>query len=77
MASNASRALTGNARNGRIVAAGLLGAVVLGFSLPCEAQELPDLALPDPSLPAPAPPPISSHYLQYGVALTGDGDVTR
>jgi hypothetical protein len=39
---------------------------------PVTAQELPDLSAPDPVLPPPTPPPISSHYLQYGVALTGE-----
>ncbi len=42
------------------------------FAEVSHAQELTEFALPDPSLPAPTPPPISSHYLQYGVALTGE-----
>jgi hypothetical protein len=53
-----------------ILAAGLVAACL--FAKPSVAQELADFAQPDPSLPAPTPPPISSHYLQYGVALTGE-----
>jgi hypothetical protein len=75
MPSRASRGVKVTLRSAEIVAAGLL---VLSqvVALPCAAQELPDLALPDPTLPAPTPPPISSHYLQYGVALTGEGIVS-
>jgi hypothetical protein len=71
MPSDASRGVTVTPRSGLIVAAGLI-IFSLFLAFPCTAQELPDLALPDPSLPAPTPPPISSHYLQYGVALTGE-----
>ncbi len=55
----------------RIVAAGLFAAFFLrnGSS---GAVELVDLYSPDPTLPPPTPPPISSHYLQYGVALAGE-----
>jgi hypothetical protein len=52
------------------LAAGLLAASL--FARPTRAQELTDFEEPDPSQPAPTPPPISSHYLQYGVALTGE-----
>jgi hypothetical protein len=52
------------------LAAGLV--LVSLFAKPSEAQELADFSQPDPSLPAPTPPPISSHYLQYGVGLTGE-----
>jgi opacity protein-like surface antigen len=71
MPREASRALTGSRRSVWIVAAGLLAFASL-VSVPCAAQELPDLSEPDPSLPPPTPPPISSHYLQYGVAVTGE-----
>jgi len=67
----ASRAVTDTHRTHWIVAAGLLGCSVI-VTPPCHAQEFPDLFSPDPSLPPPTPPPISSHYLQYGVALTGE-----
>jgi hypothetical protein len=53
-----------------ILAAGLLAVSLCATS--ARAQELSDFAQPDGSLPAPTPPPISSHYLQYGVALTGE-----
>ena len=53
-----------------ILAAGLVLCAL--FAASSQAQTLADNALPDPSLPAPTPPPISSHYLQYGVALTGE-----
>src|SRR5688572_27117720 len=55
---------------GWIVAAGLFAAFLL-WNAPCGAVEL-DLYSPDPSLPPPTPPPISSHYVQYGVALAGE-----
>jgi hypothetical protein len=62
--------MTEGARSPCILAAGLVCASL--FANPSQAQELTDFAQPDPSLPAPTPPPISSHYLQYGVALTGE-----
>jgi hypothetical protein len=71
MPSEASRPVTDTRRSDWIVAAGLLGLSTF-VPLPCHAQEFPDLFSPDPSLPPPTPPPISSHYLQYGVALTGE-----
>jgi hypothetical protein len=67
----ASRPVTDTRGTHWIVAAGLLAGSAL-VALPCHAQEFPDLFSPDPSLPPPTPPPISSHYLQYGVALTGE-----
>lgn len=62
--------MTEGARSPGILAAGLL--LVSLLAKPSHAQELSDYSQPDPSLPAPTPPPISSHYLQYGVALTGE-----
>lgn len=62
--------MTEHQRTPSILAAGLLWAALL--VKPSHAQERMDFAQPDPSLPAPTPPPISSHYLQYGVALTGE-----
>lgn len=59
----------------RIVTAGLLLSSAF-VALPCRAQRFGDLEPPDPSLPPATPPPISSHYLQYGVALTGETVVT-
>jgi hypothetical protein len=62
--------MTDAARSPGILAAGLL--VVSLFSATSRAQDSTESALPDSVLPAPTPPPISSHYLQYGVALTGE-----
>jgi hypothetical protein len=70
MACKASRGVTDARRSRWIVAAGLL-AVATFASIPCRAQ-LPDPSLPDPTMPASTPPPISAHYLQYGVAVTGE-----
>jgi hypothetical protein len=65
---------TGRSRN--IFVAGLvalcLSIAVFLLAKPSHAQEPADFAEPDPSQPAPTPPPISSHYLQYGVAVTGE-----
>ena len=70
MACGASRAVREPLQTRVILAAGLVASLLLvGVS---QAQTLADNALPDPSLPAPTPPPISSHYLQYGVAVTGE-----
>jgi hypothetical protein len=57
-------------RSPLILAAGLLAVTLCATS--SHAQELSDFAQPDGALPTPTPPPISSHYLQYGVALTGE-----
>lgn len=70
MARGASRAVSERGQSSVILAAGLLASAL--FAASSQAQTLSDNALPDPSQPAPTPPPISSHYLQYGVALTGE-----
>lgn len=71
MRSEASRVVTDTRRTHWIVAAGLLAWFAL-VPRPCGAEEYPELFSPDAELPPPTPPPISSHYLQYGVALTGE-----
>lgn len=70
MACGASRAVTELLQSRVILAAGLVAAAF--FAASSQAQTFADNALPDPTLPAPTPPPISSHYLQYGVAVTGE-----
>jgi hypothetical protein len=62
--------MTEAARSAGILAAGLLVGSL--FSAASVVAEPADFTQPDASLPAPTPPPISSHYLQYGVALTGE-----
>jgi hypothetical protein len=62
--------MTDTARSLGILVAGLL--VVSLFSASARAQDSSEFALSDSSMPAPTPPPISSHYLQYGVAITGE-----
>jgi hypothetical protein len=70
MAVEASRPMTDAARSRNILVAGLLAGCL--FTLTNGARAQTEFGQPDPSLPAPTPPPISSHYLQYGVALTGE-----
>jgi opacity protein-like surface antigen len=62
--------MTDTVRSRGILAAGLLVGCL--FSATSQARDPTEFALPDSSLPAPTPPPISAHYLQYGVALTGE-----
>lgn len=62
--------MTDAARSRNLLVTGLLGACL--FTLASHARAQTELGQPDPTLPAPTPPPISSHYLQYGVALTGE-----
>ena len=62
--------MTEGTRSHGILAAGLVALSL--FAEPSRAQEPTDYSQLDPSLLAPTPPPISAHYLQYGVALTGE-----
>jgi hypothetical protein len=62
--------MTDTARSRGILAAGLVVGSL--FSATSHAADVTEFAQPDASLPTPTPPPISSHYLQYGVALTGE-----
>lgn len=62
--------MTDTARSRGILAAGLVAGSL--FSATSRAADITEFAQPDSSLPTPTPPPISSHYLQYGVALTGE-----
>jgi opacity protein-like surface antigen len=70
MAIKASSGVTEARKTRWIVAAGLivLSQLVAGSS----RAQLLDPALPDPTMPLSTPPPISAHYVQYGVALTGE-----
>ncbi len=70
MAIKASSVVTEPRGTRWIVAAGLIAASQFCAGL-CRAQLL-DPALPDPTMQPSTPPPISAHYLQYGVALTGE-----
>lgn len=71
MPNRASRALTPGGQYSRLAAVFLESvlafALVLGHVAPARAEEPP----------LPTPPPISAHYIQYGVALTSEAVMTR